>query len=78
MLQADPSLFPVVSRFTDEVIAETVRIRDFKKAAYRLLLDYKLLAILPPLLADHVAREAQHFLDVLDEIKTSLPTPPSA
>ncbi|MGB4337426.1 MAG: DUF2935 domain-containing protein [Bacillota bacterium] len=73
MLQADPSQFPVVARFTDEVMAETERIRDFKRAAHQLLLGCKILSILPPLLADHVAREAEHFLEVLQEIRGALP-----
>lgn len=73
MLQAEPDRFAVVSRFTDEVIKETARIRDFKRAAHRLLLECKIIAILPPLLADHVAREAEHFLEVLSEIRTALP-----
>lgn len=73
MLQADPDQFAVVSRFTDEVIRETTRIRDFKHAAHQLLQECKILAIIPPLLADHVAREAEHFLEVLEEIKGRLP-----
>lgn len=73
MLQSDPSLFPMVSRFTSDIVAETVRIRDFKRAAHDLLLQCKILSILPPLLADHVAREAEHFLEVLAEIQSSLP-----
>ncbi len=73
MLQADPDQFPVVSRFTDDVIAQTTGIRDFKRAAHQLLLRCKILSILPPLLADHVAREAEHFLEVLGEIKQMLP-----
>ncbi|MGE5530074.1 MAG: DUF2935 domain-containing protein [Patescibacteria group bacterium] len=73
MLQADPDLFPAVSRFTDDVIAQTTGLRDFKRAAHDLLLQCKILSILPPLLADHVAREAEHFLHVLGEIRRSLP-----
>ena len=73
MLQADPDRFPVVARFTEEVIRETVRIRDFKRTAHQLLLECKIISIVPPLLADHVAREAEHFLDVLGEIRATLP-----
>ncbi|MEA4883329.1 MAG: DUF2935 domain-containing protein [Clostridia bacterium] len=73
MMQSEPDRFPVVSRFTDEVIKETIRIRDFKRAAHQLLLECKIIAVLPPLLADHVAREAEHFLEVLDEIRRTLP-----
>lgn len=73
MLQAEPDQFPVVSRFTDEVIQQTSKIRDFKLASHKLLLECGVLSILPPLLADHVAREAEHFLEVLEEIRRSLP-----
>ncbi|MGE5549256.1 MAG: DUF2935 domain-containing protein [Bacteroidota bacterium] len=73
MLQANPDQFPVVSRFTDEVITQTTGIRDFKRAAHQLLLQCKILSVLPPLLADHVAREAEHFLEVLGEIRQALP-----
>ena len=73
MLQADPDRFPVVSRFTDEVIKETARIRDFKRAAHELLQECKIIAIVPPLLADHVAREAEHFMEILEEIRGRLP-----
>ncbi|MGE5598158.1 MAG: DUF2935 domain-containing protein [Bacteroidota bacterium] len=38
-----------------------------------MLLQCRLLAIIPPLLADHVAREAEHFLVVLEEIRRTLP-----
>lgn len=73
MLQANPDQFPVVSRFTDEVITQTTGIRDFKRTAHQLLLECRILSVLPPLLADHVAREAEHFLEVLGEIRTVLP-----
>ena len=74
MLQANPDQFPVVSRFTDEIITQTTGIRDFKRAAHQLLLQCRILSILPPLLAEHVAREAEHFLEVLGEIKLTLPS----
>lgn len=74
LLQAEPDQFPAVSRFTDEIVTQTTGIRDFKRAAHDLLLQCRILSILPPLLAEHVAREAEHFLEVLGEIKQTLPS----
>lgn len=47
----------------------TEEIRDFKKTATEDLLGCKIKSIIPPLLADHVLREANHYLRMLKEIK---------
>lgn len=44
----------------------TTEIRDFKKAATVGLLECKIKSIIPPLLADHVLREANHYLRILN------------
>ncbi|TJX13446.1 DUF2935 domain-containing protein [Tissierella creatinini] len=44
----------------------TKDIRDFKMAATEGLLECKIKAIIPPLLADHVLREANLYLRILD------------
>lgn len=49
--------------------AATEEIRDFKKAATEGLLDCEIKSIIPPLLADHVLREANHYLRILKEMK---------
>ncbi|NLY85543.1 MAG: DUF2935 domain-containing protein [Tissierellia bacterium] len=49
--------------------AATEEIRDFKKTATEGLLDCEIKSIIPPLLADHVLREANHYLRILKEMK---------
>lgn len=46
-------------------------IRDYKKAAAEGLLQCRIKSIIPPLLADHVLREANHYLRLLDRLKQS-------
>ncbi|MBZ4667063.1 MAG: hypothetical protein JG775_215 [Defluviitaleaceae bacterium] len=47
----------------------TQTIRDFKREATNELLKCKIKSIIPPLLADHVLREANHYLRLLDILK---------
>jgi len=55
-------------RFEGDVENATIRIRDFKRQALELLQNCAVLSEIPPLLADHVRREAEHFLEVLEMI----------
>ncbi len=66
-----------LARFEQTVIEATTRIRDFKTAARDLLQNCSALALFPPLLADHVRREAEHFLEILSTIDKELMTMPS-
>lgn len=59
-------------RFEQDVIAATTKLRDFKKAARDLIGACKVVSLIPPLLADHVLREAEYFLEVLETIKQDL------
>ncbi len=43
----------------------TEEIKDFKEAATEGLLECKIKSIIPPILADHVLREAYHFIRIL-------------
>lgn len=66
MDSSNPRSFNTVRRFTEEVIQRTTELRDFKAAAYELLLACEVLSIIPsPLLADHIRREADKFLSEL-------------
>lgn len=47
----------------------TKEIRNFKKTATEGLLACEIRSIIPPLLADHVLREANHYLRLLKEMK---------
>ncbi|HHX24310.1 MAG TPA: DUF2935 domain-containing protein [Thermoanaerobacterales bacterium] len=67
MAETRPRNFNTVLRFTQEVIDNTIRLRDFKAAAFELAELCELLSIVSdPLLLDHVRREADKFLDELD------------
>lgn len=47
----------------------TGNIKDFKKSATEGLLECKIKSIIPPLLADHVLREANHYYRLLKMLK---------
>lgn len=63
---------PVLQRFNQEAIGATTEIRDFKATATVLLRQCKILSIINPLLADHVTREAEKFLSILNELERRL------
>jgi hypothetical protein len=52
-------------RFLQDVRAAVLRIRDFKRAAEEMIAECRLVGLIPALLADHVRREADHFLLIL-------------
>lgn len=59
-------------RFEQNVMDATIKVRDFKAAAEELIKECAVLSLIPPLLADHVRREAEHFLEILENIQCSL------
>lgn len=56
-----------INTITDETITETIKYRDFKKAGTEGIMECKIRSIILPLLADHVLREANHYLRLLKE-----------
>lgn len=54
-----------IDNATRDSIAATKRLRDFKTAGTQGILDCNIKSIIVPLLADHVLREANHYLCVL-------------
>lgn len=50
---------------TNDILTETVKLRDFKKAGAQGIIDCKIRSIILPLLADHVLREANHYIRLL-------------
>lgn len=52
-------------RFMQDVRAAVLRIRDFKRAAEEMIVECRLVGLIPALLADHVKREAEHFLLII-------------
>jgi hypothetical protein len=60
-------------RFEMDATTATMQIRDFKEAARDLISSCKVVSLIPPLLADHVLREAEYFLEILEQIKHDIP-----
>ena len=51
---------------TEEILEETRKYRDFKAAGAEGILECKIASIILPLLADHVLREANHYIRLLE------------
>jgi len=58
-----------IARFTDQSLRTTREFRDFKKQGVEGILSCKVKSIILPLLADHVLREANHYLRILRRYK---------
>lgn len=55
---------------TEEALEETLKYRDFKTEGVRGILDCQIASVILPLLADHVLREANHYIRVLETGRT--------
>lgn len=58
----------MINNITSETLAETVKFRDFKEAGVKGINECKIRSIIQPLLADHVLREANHYIRMLKMI----------
>lgn len=56
-----------IKTVTEKTITETIKYRDFKKAGTEGIVGCEIKSIILPLLADHVLREANHYLRILKE-----------
>ncbi|MCA0988427.1 DUF2935 domain-containing protein [Guptibacillus algicola] len=63
---------PLLDQFLDENRVSVVALRDFKKAAKELIEECRIKSNIHPLLADHVFREAERFLHIIDLFENSL------
>lgn len=67
MAETRPRNFNRVIRFTEEVIRNTITLRNFKAAAFELAKLCEILSIIStPLLLDHIRREADKFLSEME------------
>ncbi|MHC8515561.1 DUF2935 domain-containing protein [Sporosarcina sp. ITBMC105] len=57
---------PLLDQFLDQNRVSVVSLRDFKKTARDLIEACRIKSNIPALLADHVYREADHFLEIID------------
>ena len=51
---------------TEKSLEETLKYRDFKTAGTKGILDCQIASVILPLLADHVLREANHYIRLLE------------
>ena len=63
---------PLLDQFLDQNRVSVVSLRDFKKTARELIESCRIKSIIHPLLADHVFREAERFLFIIDMFEASL------
>lgn len=56
-----------INSVTDKTIKQTMQYRDFKAAGTKEISECNIRSIILPLLADHVLREANHYLRILEE-----------
>ncbi|MDQ0268657.1 DUF2935 domain-containing protein [Cytobacillus purgationiresistens] len=65
---------PLLDQFLDQNRVSVSSLRDFKKTARDLIEECKIKSIIHPLLADHVFREADRFLEIIDMFDAHLTT----
>ena len=63
---------PLLDQFLDQNRVSVVSLRDFKKTERDLIEECRIKSIIHPLLADHVFREANHFLQIIDAFEGHL------
>lgn len=63
---------PLLDQFVDQNRVSVRSLRDFKKTARDLIEACRIKSNIPTLLADHVFREASHFLEILDMFEAAL------
>lgn len=63
--KAQSSTEMTIGNITNDTLAETIKLRDFKKAGTKGISNCEIKSIILPLLADHVLREANHYIRLL-------------
>ena len=67
--KADDATAMTMHGITTETLNTTIKLRDFKEAVTQGIADCKIRSIILPLLADHVLREANHYIRLLNYCK---------
>lgn len=63
---------PLLDQFLDQNRVSVVSLRNFKKSAKELIEECRIKSNIHPLLADHVFREAERFIEIIDIFEESL------
>lgn len=67
--QAQTMTQRTMETITDETLAQTMKYRDFKMAGTKGINACEIRGLILPLLADHVLREANHYIRILEEVE---------
>lgn len=70
LLEAARRQDSIANSLTQRTLEETIKYRDFKAAGAKGILSNQISSIILPLLADHVLREANHYIRILEDKKT--------
>ncbi|WP_052475925.1 DUF2935 domain-containing protein [Cohnella kolymensis] len=72
MLYNKQPTYPIISKMNKDSESATVELRNFKKAGLDFIRTCQIKNVINPLLADHVVREAEHFLLIIKVLQHRL------
>ncbi|EIJ80564.1 hypothetical protein PB1_09392 [Bacillus methanolicus PB1] len=72
MLYKKSPTYPIIGKLNQDSENATVELRNFKQAGLDLIKSCQIKSVINPLLADHVVREADHFLYMINVLEERL------
>jgi hypothetical protein len=72
MLYNKQPTYPIISKMNKDSETATVELRNFKRAGLEFIRTCQIRNVINPLLADHVVREAEHFLLIIKVLQERL------
>lgn len=72
MLYHKKPTYPIIGKLNQDSESATEELRDFKKTGLELIKTCQIRNVINPLLADHVVREAEHFLFMIRVLEERL------
>lgn len=72
MLLHKKPTYPIIGKMNKDSESATEELRDFKKTGLELIKTCQIRNVIDPLLADHVVREAEHFLYMIHVLEERL------
>ncbi|TJY41304.1 DUF2935 domain-containing protein [Cohnella pontilimi] len=72
MLYNKQPTYPIISKMNKDSENATVELRNFKRAGLEFIRTCQIRSVIDPLLADHVVREAEHFLMIIQILQQRL------
>ncbi|EZP76715.1 hypothetical protein H839_08973 [Parageobacillus genomosp. 1] len=72
MLYQKKPTYPIIGKMNKDSESATEELRNFKKAGLELIKHSQIRSVINPLLADHIVREAEHFLFMIRVLEERL------